>query len=53
VPIARRLATGKIECPPCKRTALELNKITPGKKTEWQPELEVQELICIAGIESD
>jgi hypothetical protein len=32
---------------------LEPNRIAPGKKTGWQPEVEAQDLIGLAGIGSD
>jgi hypothetical protein len=32
---------------------LQPDKITPGMKTGWQPEPEAQDLIGLAGIESD
>jgi hypothetical protein len=32
---------------------METNKITPVKKTGWQPKSEAQDLIGLAGIESD
>jgi hypothetical protein len=43
----------KNECPCQKGPELESSKITPGKKTGWQPEPEAQDLIDLAGIESD
>jgi hypothetical protein len=43
----------KNECPHRNGQALEPNKITPGKKIGWQLKLEAQNLIDLAGIESD
>jgi hypothetical protein len=52
-PIAycKEIGHSKNECPHLKGTASEPNKITPGKKTEWQPDPEAQDLIGLAGIE--
>jgi hypothetical protein len=40
----------KNECPCCKGTASEPNKITPVKKTGCQPKPEAQDLTGLAGI---
>jgi hypothetical protein len=49
----REIGQWKNECLCHKRTASEPNKITPRKKTGWQPKPEAQDLIGLAGIESD
>jgi hypothetical protein len=36
----------KNECPHCKGPASQPNKITPGKKTGWQPEPEAQDSLA-------
>jgi hypothetical protein len=42
----------KNECPCCRETTSEPNKITLRKKTGWQPEPETQDFIGLSGIES-
>jgi hypothetical protein len=53
VPIARRLATGRMNAPAIREQHQSLTKLLQEKKTGWQPELEAQDLIGLTRIESD